>query len=88
MSMNEFINNKKIFISNKEIIIFKIQDIIDRTDEIIASMSAAGVSNDSIKILMNARDQLHFILMNAREQLHFEKSKDENELKKMEALKG
>lgn len=87
MGMIECINHKEMFISNKEIAIFKIQDIIDRTDDLIASMSAAGVSNDSIKTLMNARDQLHFILMNAREQLHFEKRKDENELKKMEALK-
>lgn len=76
MSMIECINHKEMFISNKEIIIFKIQDIIDKIDDIITSMNAAGASNDSIKLLMNVR-----------EQLHFEKRKAENELKKMEALK-
>lgn len=76
MGMIECINYKEMFISNKEIIIFKIHDSIDRIDDLIASMSAAGASNDSIELLMNAR-----------EQLHFEKRKAEDEIKKMEALK-
>lgn len=71
MGMIECINYKEMFISNKEIIIFKIQDSIDRIDDLIASMSAAGASNDSIECLMNAR-----------EHLHFEKRKAENELNK------
>lgn len=77
MGMIECINHKETFISNKEIIIFKIQDSIDRIDDLIASMSAAGASNDSIECLMKAR-----------EQLHFEKRKAEDEIKKMEVMKG
>jgi len=76
MGMIECINYKEIFISNKEIIIFKIQDSIDRIDNLIASMRDDGASKDSIDLLMNAR-----------EQLHFEKRKAEDEIKKMEALK-
>ena len=66
-----------MFISNKEIIIFKLQDIIDKIDDIITSMRDDGVSKDSIDLLMNAR-----------EQLHFEKRKAEDEIKKMEVMKG
>ena len=77
MGMIECINHKEMFISNKEIIIFKIQDSIDRLDDLIASMSAAGASKDSIDLLMNAR-----------EQLHFEKRKAEDEIKEMEVMKG
>ena len=76
MGMIDCINHKEMFISNKEIIILKLQDIIDKIDDIITSMRDTGSSKDSIKFLMNAR-----------EQLHFEKRKAENELKKMEALK-
>lgn len=76
MGMIECINHKEMFISNKEIIIFKLQDIIDKIDDIITSMRDAGSSKDSIELLMNAR-----------EQLHFEKRKAEDEIKKMEALK-
>ena len=76
MSMIECINHKEMFISNKEIIIFKLQDIIDKIDDIITSMRDDGVSKDSIDLLMNAR-----------EQLHFERRKAENEMKMMEALK-
>lgn len=76
MSMIECINHKEMFISNKELIIFKLQDIIDKIDDIITSMRDAGSSKDSIELLMNAR-----------EQLHFEKRKAEDEIKKMEALK-
>lgn len=74
--MIECINHKEMFISNKEIIIFKLQDIIDKIDDIITSMRDDGYSKDSIDLLMNAR-----------EQLHFEKRKAENELKNIEAFK-
>ncbi len=77
MSMIECINHKEMFISNKEIIIFKLQDIIDRIDNIIKSMREDGYSKDSIELLMNAR-----------EQLHFEKRKAEAEIKEMEVMKG
>ena len=69
-------NIRSTSISNKEIIIFKLQDIIDKIDDIITSMRDDGASKDSIDLLMNAR-----------EQLHFEKRKAEDEIKKMEALK-
>lgn len=75
--MIECINHKEMFISNKEIIIFKLQDINDKIDDIITSMRDDGVSKDSIDLLINAR-----------EQLHFEKRKAEDEIKKMEVMKG
>ena len=77
MGMIECINHKEMFISNKEIIIFKLQEIIDKIDDIITSMRDDGASKDSIELLMNAR-----------EQLHFEKRKAEDEIKKMEVMKG
>lgn len=77
MSMIECINHKEEIIHKKEILAFVLLKSIDRIDHIIASMSAAGASKDSIELLMNAR-----------EQLHFEKRETEREIKKMEALKG
>ena len=56
-------------------LISEIQHGIDVLDELIVRMSMTGASKDSIELLMNAR-----------EQLHFEKRKAEDEIKKMEAL--
>ena len=72
MSMIECINHK----TNIKLI-SEIQHGIDVLDELIARMSVTGVSKDSIELLMNAR-----------EQLHFEKRKAEDEIKKMEVMKG
>ena len=72
MSMIECINHK----TNIRLI-SEIQHGIDVLDELIARMSMTGASKDSIDILMNAR-----------EQLHFEKRKAEDEIKKMEVMKG
>ena len=72
MSMIECINHK----TNNIRLISEIQHGIDVLDELIAIMSMNGASKDSIELLMNAR-----------EQLHFEKRKAEDEIKKMEALK-
>lgn len=77
MSMIECINHKEKIIHKKEILKFELIKSIDRIDHIIASMSAAGASKDSIECLMNAR-----------EHLHFEKRKAEDEIKKMEVMKG
>ena len=57
-------------------LISEIQHGIDVLDELIVRMSMTGASKDSIELLMNAR-----------EQLHFERRKAENEMKMMEALK-
>lgn len=77
MGMIECINHKEEIIHKKEILAFVLLKSIDRIDHIIASMSAAGASKDSIELLMNTR-----------EQLHFEKRKAEDEIKKMEVMKG
>lgn len=58
-------------------LISEIQHGIDVLDELIARMSMTGASKDSIDLLINAR-----------EQLHFEKRKAEDEIKKMEVMKG
>lgn len=58
-------------------LISEIHHGIDVLDELIAIMSMNGASKDSIELLMNAR-----------EQLHFEKRKAEDEIKKMEVMKG
>lgn len=71
MSMIECINHK----TNIRLI-SDIQHGIDVLDELIARMSMTGSSKDSIDLLINAR-----------EQLHFEKRKAEDEIKKIEALK-
>lgn len=76
MSMIECINHKEEIIHKKEILKFELIKSIDRIDNIILSMIDAGASNDTIDLLMNAR-----------EQLHFERRKAEDEIKKMEALK-
>ena len=72
MSMIECINHK----TNIRLI-SEIQHGIDVLDELIARMSMTGASKDSIDLLINAR-----------EQLHFEKRKAEDEIKKMEVMKG
>ena len=71
LSMIECINHK----TNIKLI-SEIQHGIDVLDELIVRMSMTGASKDSIELLMNAR-----------EQLHFERRKAENEMKMMEALK-
>ena len=76
MGMIECINHKEEIIHKKEILKFELLKSIDRIDDIITSMRDDGASKDSIDLLMNAR-----------EQLHFEKRKAEDEIKKMEALK-
>ena len=55
MSMIECINHK----TNIRLI-SEMQHGIDVLDELIARMSVTGVSKDSIELLMNAREQLHF----------------------------
>lgn len=72
LSMIECINHK----TNIKLI-SEIHHGIDVLDELIAIMSMNGASKDSIELLMNAR-----------EQLHFEKRKAEDEIKKMEVMKG
>lgn len=72
MSMIECINHK----TNIRLI-SEIRHGIDVLDELIARMSMTGASEYTISSLMNAR-----------EQLHFEKRKAENEIKKMEVMKG
>ena len=73
MSMIECINHKEEIIYKE----FELQKSIDMIDNIILSMIDAGASNDTINLLMNAR-----------EQLYFEKRKAEDEIKKMEVMKG
>lgn len=58
-------------------LISELQHGIDVLDKLITRMSVTGASKDSIDILINAR-----------EQLHFEKRKAEDEIKKMEVMKG
>ena len=77
MGMIECINHKEEIIHKKEILKFELLKSIDRIDDIITSMRDDGASKDSIDLLMNAR-----------EQLHFEKRKAEDEIKKMEVMKG
>ena len=77
MGMIECINHKEEIIHKKEILKFELLKSIDRIDDIITSMRDDGYSKDSIDLLMNAR-----------EQLHFEKRKAEAEIKKMEVMKG
>lgn len=77
MGMIECINHKEEIIHKKEILKFELLKSIDRIDDIITSMRDDGASKDSIDLLMNAR-----------EQLHFEKRKAEAEIKKMEVMKG
>ena len=72
MSMIECINHK----TNIRLI-SEIQHGIDVLDELIARMSVTGASEYAISSLMKAR-----------EQLHFEKRKAEDEIKKMEVMKG
>ena len=55
MSMIECINHK----TNIKLI-SEIQHGIDVLDELIVRMSMTGASKDSIELLMNAREQLHF----------------------------
>lgn len=55
LSMIECINHK----TNIRLI-SELQHGIDVLDELIARMSAAGASKDSIDFLINAREQLHF----------------------------
>ena len=72
MSMIECINHK----TNIRLI-NDIQHGIDVLDELIASMSMTGASEYAVSSIMKAR-----------EQLHFEKRKAEDEIKKMEVMKG
>lgn len=72
MGMIECINHK----TNIRLI-SDIQHGIDVLYELIARMSMTGASEYTISSLMNAR-----------EQLHFEKRKAEDEIKKMEVMKG
>lgn len=55
MSMIECINHK-----TNIMLISEIQHGIDVLDELIARMSMTGSSKDSIDLLINAREQLHF----------------------------
>lgn len=55
MGMIECINHK-----TNIMLISEIQHGIDVLDELIARMSMTGSSKDSIDLLINAREQLHF----------------------------